>query len=398
MDTNRNTTWLTRALMYRVGADTVPRLNEAVDQHRPAAGVMHTTEGTYASAMDVFRKHFAPHFLVGAGRITQLVPLGMMSAALEHHKGAVETNKWARVQIEVASYSKLEPWLPGSETFDALAALLFVLQFAAGIPLRRSYADDLEGKTTWATESNPRRQHSKWGKEAGWFGHVDIPGNSHWDPGSLKYAVLFNRARQMAEQWLRNFLNSHHVVGRPLWGALPSQIDSRKPESYDWNYDTVVIHHSGPRATIDPKVIQELHRKKNGWNDVGYHFMIDPDGRIYEGRSLLFKGEHVEKANTGKIGILIMGNFQKVLGLKVPEIKIPPVKVLGMEFKGALVGEPTKIQLQRATELILGLKQLFPSLRKLGGHKDFKKSTECPGDALYDLLRHLRAALGLAVP
>src|SRR5215510_3757676 len=112
MDSIRTTRWLTRALMYPVEAVTVPHLHEAVDLHKPAAGVMHTTEGNYASAMDVFKQHFAPHFLVDAGRITQLVPLGTMASALEHHLGTVETNKWARVQIEVVAFSKLNPWTP----------------------------------------------------------------------------------------------------------------------------------------------------------------------------------------------------------------------------------------------------------------------------------------------
>jgi hypothetical protein len=189
--------WLTHAVKYPVEHVHVSYLTGHVDHAKPAVGVMHTTEGSFDSALQEFKTKFAPHFLVGKSRIIQFAPLGKMSHALEHHKGAVETNRWARVQIEIAGKSQLDLWKPDSETFDRLAALVAVVSDAAGIPLKRHWPDQLDKGVVWATSKNPRRLQHVWGKEGGWFGHIEVPGNSHWDPGSLDYTALFARAQEL---------------------------------------------------------------------------------------------------------------------------------------------------------------------------------------------------------
>src|SRR5262249_41001257 len=118
-------------------------------------------------------------------------------------------------------------------------------------------------------------------------------------------------------------------------------------------------------------------------DDVGYHFMVHPGGTIYEGRKLYFKGEHVAKANTGKLGILVMGNFEPLL------------------FNiGA--GDPTVNQMSAVKTLGAALKTLFPGIATLAGHRDFNavmgKKTECPGDKLYARLDEFRTALALKTP
>jgi hypothetical protein len=189
--------WLTHAIKYRVENVPVKYLTGHVDHSKPAVGVMHTTEVSFDSALNEFKSKFAPHFLVGKGRIIQFAPLGRMAHALEHNKGTVETNRWARVQIEVAGKSQLDLWKPDDQTFDTLAALVAVVSHAAGIPLVRLWPDQLDKKVVWATPKNPRRHQHVWGKKAGWFGHIEVPGNSHWDPGSLDYTSLFARAQDL---------------------------------------------------------------------------------------------------------------------------------------------------------------------------------------------------------
>jgi hypothetical protein len=107
--------------------------------------------------------------------------------------------------------------------------------------------------------------------------------------------------------------------------------------------------------------------------------MIGPGGQIYEGRRLYYKGSHTENANTGKVGILIMGNFER-------------------EFAGLLGGKPSTAQLASAKRLVKSLRMVFPSLAILGGHKDFKIKTECPGNQLYPLLDDMRKETGLMAP
>jgi hypothetical protein len=195
--------WLHQALHTPVEKVAVSYLKSHVNLHKPPVGVMHTTEVSFDSALKGFKKKNAPHFLVGANRIVQFGPLGIMSHALEHKTGTVETNRWARVQIEVAGFSQLDLWQPDDATFVALASLVAVLEDAAGIPLTRNWPDQLDKSKVWAKESNPRRKEHVWGKKAGWFGHIEVPGNSHWDPGSLNYTALFAKAKALKDALTR---------------------------------------------------------------------------------------------------------------------------------------------------------------------------------------------------
>ncbi len=80
----------------------------------------------------------------------------------------------------------------------------------------------------------------------------------------------------------------------------------------------ITLHHDGmtpftstsqgdAAARID--TIRRAHQAK-GWGDVGYHFVIDPAGRVWEGRLLQFQGAHVKDQNPGNIGIVCLGNFE----------------------------------------------------------------------------------------
>ena len=175
------------------------------------------------------------------------------------------------------------------------------------------------------------------------------------------------------------FVKANGIISRSAWGAQASRVDATKPDNLDWDYTTLVIHHSGRSGEDDPQKVQKKHMDVRNWDDIGYHFMIERGGKIYEGRSLCFKGAHVEGANTGKIGILVMGNFE----------------TLAFGFGGS---DPTPLQLQSIKTLGTALKGLFPTIKVLGGHKDFKKTTACPGDRMYPLLGGLRTTLVLNAP
>lgn len=189
---------LTTAGKYRVEQASCPPTGP-VDLGVPRTGVLHTTEGPFESAFAEFRTKYAPHFLVGRDktgkvRIVQFVSLGNWAAALENHAGGVETNRWAVAQIELAAHSQTTPWQADAGVTDALASLLAELHIEAGIPLSRPFPDAMP-PPPWAVESFSRRHAGKWGKVAGWYGHVEVPENSHWDPGAYKWANLLKAAQ-----------------------------------------------------------------------------------------------------------------------------------------------------------------------------------------------------------
>lgn len=144
--------------------------------------------------MAVFKQHWAPHFILGlnaAGKaeIAQLMPIGYTGLACKAH------NNKARVEIEMVGSSKTTPWLPDDKTLDALASLMNVCESEWGIPLTRPWPDGDYGRAG----NNPHRASGKYGREAGWYGHGDMPEpDEHWDPGNLIWAGVFARAAKLS--------------------------------------------------------------------------------------------------------------------------------------------------------------------------------------------------------
>ncbi len=83
----------------------------------------------------------------------------------------------------------------------------------------------------------------------------------------------------------------------------------------------VTVHHAGCcsgadstwEATQALQNIQKDHQDANGWADIGYHFVIDQSGRIWEGRNLKYQGAHAGNPtlNQENVGICLLGNFDR---------------------------------------------------------------------------------------
>lgn len=134
-----------------------------------------------------------------------------------------------------------------------------------------------------------------------------------------------------------------HVVPRRAWGAEASKttLEPHVPKR-------IIVHHSyqptagqylsktrfDDRALI-VKRIQKYHMLDRGWADIGYHFLIGPDGVIFEGREFGMIGSHcggVPPAgvrrifgNTGSIGICLLGNYDEETP---PEVMLDSFAVL----------------------------------------------------------------------
>jgi len=83
----------------------------------------------------------------------------------------------------------------------------------------------------------------------------------------------------------------------------------------------LTIHHEGMDAerfatqqdVIDQlRKIQTEHERRMHAGDIGYHYIVDCAGRVWEGRQLKYQGAHAGNgdANRGNIGIVLMGNFE----------------------------------------------------------------------------------------
>lgn len=200
-------TWLTKVFDFNVERKEIPRKNNKpfIAMAPTGIGVLHTTEGLNVDgAWSTLNKgHSAPHFIVGGNRIIQCRPLGVQAAALLDN--ASHPNQFAYVQIEMCAFTGgdadfakhgMQSWLPIESTLKPLVALM---AYCAGngvdIPLRRpssAWLDDCSDiKTIWATASNTRRAAGVWPKEKGWYYHLEVAGNNHYDCGAMRCAEIF---------------------------------------------------------------------------------------------------------------------------------------------------------------------------------------------------------------
>lgn len=125
--------------------------------------------------------------------------------------------------------------------------------------------------------------------------------------------------------------------------------------------DKIAIHYEGDLSVLDNSftdgnAVKELQEgaMRNGLTDIQYHFIIGPDGSIYEGRDIGVRGTHIDEGNTGVIGILWLG------------------------VSNSRGGIPTEEQFQTTVDLITLLDNQY-GIDYLGGHNDYDQ-TPCPGE------------------
>ena len=154
-------------------------------------------------------------------------------------------------------------------------------------------------------------------------------------------------------------------VTREQWGSEPQPI----PESRKHTPRQVTIHHAGVdyKPGTDPakfvKNMQGWGQRDKNWPDLPYHFLIAPDGRIFEARDMAYEPDTNTKYELqGHIGVEMMGNFQTQ--------RVSPQ------------------QLESIVHLIAWIcqeKNIDPE--KIAGHNDVApKQTTCPGKDFYRYL------------
>lgn len=154
------------------------------------------------------------------------------------------------------------------------------------------------------------------------------------------------------------------IISRKEWNARPP----KGPLTRVNQFSKVGIHYStgqelGRTDTAQwVREIQLFHQSTNGWSDIGYHFLVDREGRIYEGRGWGFIGAHCPGRNADSIGICFLGNDDPGVDDLTPEAKIA-IKLLIEEFEKRYM-KPVEI---------------FP-------HRRYKL-TQCPGDEITKWIR-----------
>jgi hypothetical protein len=195
------------------------------------------------------------------------------------------------------------------------------------------------------------------------------------------------------------------IITRAQWGADPRLMNCT-PLVADF-LDMGFVHHTAgsnsyTQAQADDVVrgIYAYHTNGRGWCDIGYNFLIDRFGDVFEGRSGGVTNDVIGAAqmgfNTGAFSVSIMGNFDQV--------RPPAPAVRALERLLAWRLDVGHVNPSAQTVMISGGGRTtrYPAgtrvkLRTISGHRD-TGLTACPGKVLYAMLPGIRsdvAAIGL---
>ncbi|MGY0057665.1 peptidoglycan-binding domain-containing protein [Streptomyces sp. LZ34] len=94
------------------------------------------------------------------------------------------------------------------------------------------------------------------------------------------------------------------IISRERWGARPPWDVVKVPASERTGF---VVHYSAASPTQTVRAIQNYHMDSNGWSDIGYNFLVDQAGRLYEGRGWQNEGAHTLHYNRTHIAVCFIG-------------------------------------------------------------------------------------------
>ena len=182
--------------------------------------------------------------------------------------------------------------------------------------------------------------------------------------------------------------SSPPIVPRSAWGADESI--RANPPQYATSVRFSIVHHTaGPNtytrteAPAIMRAIQLYHVQSNGWNDIGYNFLIDRFGTVYEGRyggiTSNVVGAHAKGFNTGSVGVAMIGTFETG--------GLPAAAEASLDALLAWRLDLAHVDPLSTLTVTSGGSERFPAgipvvLRAVSGHRD-TGLTACPGEALY---------------
>lgn len=164
------------------------------------------------------------------------------------------------------------------------------------------------------------------------------------------------------------------AISRSSWAKgqpIPKNMNRMLPARY------ITVHHDGmtpftatskSAAAARLETIRKSHLRRDGgrWGDIGYHFAIDPAGRLWQARPLTWQGAHVRAKNEGNIGVVMLGNYE--------------------------LQSVNRAQLAAIESTLRGLMNKYKvQVSKVRTHQEWA-ATACPGKSLQSVMVRLRSA------
>ena len=165
------------------------------------------------------------------------------------------------------------------------------------------------------------------------------------------------------------FQRKHHLVSDGIVGPatiallIPTVFKLKKSKR---TIKEIIVHCTatpeGRNMTVEQ--IRADHKKK-GWSDIGYHYVIDTQGKRFTGRDVDLIGAHCAAGghNTYSIGVAYVGGLENKPNTPYSQLKAKDTR--NLRQRAALL------------KLLTELKVLYPQAI-IVGHHDYDKSKDCP--------------------
>ncbi|WP_291080808.1 peptidoglycan recognition protein family protein [Dietzia sp. UBA5065] len=193
------------------------------------------------------------------------------------------------------------------------------------------------------------------------------------------------------------------IIPRAAWGAGDVSGNGWGAPQF-FPAQAITIHHTatpaGPDRAASVRAIYNYHANTLGWGDIGYHLIIDPEGRIYQGRGgtvggtpvfqfppvggiapPVVTGGHTAGVNNGNIGISLLGDFT---GAPPTAAAVGATINCVRALTGATGINPRGGIIYRNPQG--GATRPMPAV---SGHRDWG-GTACPGNAFYPQMQFIR--------
>ncbi len=194
------------------------------------------------------------------------------------------------------------------------------------------------------------------------------------------------------------------IVRRSAWGADESIV--RDAPAIAERLRFAVVHHtagsnsySAAESAAIVRGIQRYHVLSNGWDDIGYNFLVDKYGRVFEGRgggiAENVVGAHAGGFNTGSVGVSVIGTYESTTLSAAARTALQNLLAwrldVGHVFPRGLVDTISagSSRWDAGTHV---------RLRAVSGHRD-TSYTSCPGNTIYGQLGSIaRKVTGIGLP
>jgi N-acetylmuramoyl-L-alanine amidase len=179
------------------------------------------------------------------------------------------------------------------------------------------------------------------------------------------------------------------IITRASWGA-DERIRRRRRPDYADTLRFAVVHHtagsnsySRAQSASIVRGIERYHVLANGWDDIGYNFLVDKYGQVFEGRyggvDRNVVGAHAQGFNTGSVGVAVIGTYDSAA--ITPAARAALVRLLAWRLDVAHL-DPLSTFSWRSTGNPKYPVGRMVTLRTISGHRDTGFTT-CPGSQLY---------------